>query len=127
MSWLTWAPLQFGGWSFTLPALAWLLVSGLAIVRFAPQLHRSFGAWRRHAAKRTNGGTVATAALEQVVGHGGALLICVLCFLAAAIAGRGSRLAVLPLLAIPFVQLARAEVSDRLHKALLASLASWRR
>lgn len=124
MSWLTHPVLVLGGWTnLTLPVLSWLLVSGLAIARFAPQFWRSFTAWRRHAAKRTNGGTVATAALELAVGHGGGLVVCVLCFAAAVFAGHMSRIAVLPLLAIPLVQLVRAEVSDRVHKALMVALA----
>jgi len=122
MSWLTWAPIAFDGWSLTLPVLAWLLTSGLAIVRFAPQYNRSYVAWRVALAARTNGGTVATAALEQVVSHAGALLVCVLCFLAAALAGHREHTAVLPLLLIPLVQLVRAEASDRIHRRLLAAL-----
>jgi hypothetical protein len=124
VSWLTQPVLVLGGgWSLTAPVLAWLLISALACARFAPQARRAWMAWRRHRAARTNGGTVATAAAEQVVGYGGALTVCLLCLAAAMLAAHRERTAVLPIAAIPLVQLARAEVSARVHAALMSRLA----
>jgi hypothetical protein len=124
VTWLTQPVLVLGGgWTgLTAPVLAWVLISGLATARFLPQVRRSWRSYLRNLRARTNGGTVATAALEQAVAHSFALGICVLCLAAAVLAGHRERASVLPLLVIPVVQLVRAEVSARVHDQLMRAL-----
>lgn len=123
MSWLTWAPITWGGWAPSIPILAWVLLSAGAIGRFAPTAWRQWDTYRR--ARGINGGTVALAAMEQAVDRTSALIVCLLCLGAALTAAHQERGAVLFLLFIPAVKLVHGELATRAHRRLLAALAAW--
>lgn len=132
MSWidlLNWRPLgDVAGWGgLTGAVMAWAALSAIAALRFAPQVWRAWAVERRTRLRQINGGTVARASLEQAVHVTGGLAVCLMCLGAALLAGHRERGAVVVLLPIPLVQLVRAEITARIHAALLRTLASQER
>lgn len=123
MNWLTWEPFHYDGWSLTVPVLAWIVLSSLAVARFAPQVRRAWRTWRDARRQPVNGGAGAIVALESLGNLGVGLTVSLLCLLAALLAMRRNGLAVLPLLVIPAVKLVHAEAVSRIHARLLRALA----
>lgn len=119
MSFLNWSPIQFAGWNLSVLVLLWIGISGIATLRFTPQLYWSIVTYRRASTKETNGGTVTIASLERLVNFISAQAICIACLSAGILAAHRERLAIIPLLLIPIIKLIHSELSLRIHETLL--------